>query len=118
MNVRPGQMWPSEFECSILERMARDITWLRGPFGALHVVSREYTGVGSYTNFACDLPECENDSCPGLNALIRMPGVPDGMGAVLWCRGTSAKCLEIFTYGASTWDGTYAGFEFEELGSG
>jgi hypothetical protein len=112
--MRPGQRQPNELECAILERIARDVAWLQGPFGSLHVLSRDYTGIGSYTNFVCDVPEAADDPFPGLKALIRVPSVLNGMGAVLWCRGTLPKCLEIFAYGDDSWDGTYEGFEFEE----
>ncbi len=110
--MRPGQLQPNELECAILERIARNVPWLQGPFSSLHVLSREYTGVGSYTEFVCDVPEAANDPFPGLKELIRLPGVPNGMGAILYCRGKLPKCLEIFTYGDS-WDGTYEGFTLE-----
>ena len=112
--MHPAQIRPNELECAILERIAQDEPWLQGPFTSLHVLSREYTGVGSYTNFVCDAPEAEGDPFPGLNPLISMPGVPNGMGAVLHCRGALPKCLELFTYGDDPWDGTYEGFMFEE----
>lgn len=112
--MRPGQLQPNELECAILERIARNEPWLQGPFSSLHVLSREYTGVGGYTNFLCDVPEAAGDPFPGLKPLIRVPGVPNGMGAVLTCHGTKPKCLELFTYGDDCWDGTYEGFSFEE----
>ena len=113
--MHPEQHQPNELECAILERIAQDEPWLQGPFASLHVLSREYTGVGSYTNFMCDLPDSEDDPFPGLKPLVRVPGVPNGMGAVLYCRRTLPKCLELFTYGDDPWDGTYEGFMLEEL---
>jgi len=97
-----------------LERIAQDEPWLQGPFASLHVLSREFTGVGSYTNFACDELDSQDDPFPGLDALILVPGVPNGMGAVLHCRAKRPKCLELFTYGDDVWDGTFDGFTFEE----
>ena len=78
------------------------------------MLSREYTGVGGYTNFLCEASEQASDPCPGLKPLLHVPGVPDGMGAVLWCRGTQPKCLELFTYGDDYWDGTFRGFSFAD----
>ena len=112
--MHPGQLHPNELECAILERIARDEQWLQGPFANLHVLSREYTGVGCYTNFVCDLPEAAGDRFPGLKPLLRLPNVPNGMGAILWCRGRLPECLELFTYGDDHWNGTYEGFYFEE----
>ena len=57
----------------------------------------------------------ETTLSPGLKPLIRVPGVPNGMGAVLHCRARRPKCLELFTYGDDIWDGTFEGFMFEEI---
>jgi len=114
--MRPGQGQPNQLECAILERIAKDEPWLQGPFHSLQVLSREYTGVGGYTNFLCDQAEAPGDPYPGLKPLIRLPGVPNGMGAVLWCHGVYPASLELFTYGDDAWDGTFEGFSFEENG--
>ena len=55
--LRPGQSTPNDFETAILERIALDNPSLREHFGRLHVLSREFTGVGSYTNFR--IPEVD-----------------------------------------------------------
>ena len=49
--LRPGQSIPNDFETAILERIALNNPSLREHFSRLHVLSREFTGVGSYTNF-------------------------------------------------------------------
>jgi hypothetical protein len=46
----------------------------------------------------------------GLDALIVMPNVENGMGAVLFCQGGRPECLEIVTFGDATWDGLFDGF--------
>ena len=115
--MRPGQLHPNELEVAILEHIARDEPWLQGPFIALHVLSREYTGVGGYTNFLCEVPEQAGDPCPSLKPSLCVPGVPHGMRAVLWCRGTLPECLELFTYGDERWDGTFGGFSFADAGA-
>ena len=112
--MRPGQISPNEFECAILEKIARDEPLLKGPFNTLHVLSRKYTGVGSFTDFVCNMPKAASDCYLGLKPLIRLPGVPNGIGAVVWCQGCQPEHLELFTYGDDLWDGTYEGFYFEE----
>jgi len=114
--MRPGQLKPNDFEHAILERLVRQEP-SSGEFAQrLHVLSREFTGVGSFTYFKCDesaadLPERR----VGLDALIKMPGVPNGMGAVLFCKGDEPSCLEVYTYGDNHWDGVYDGFTIEEI---
>ncbi len=113
--MRPGQLEPNEFELAILKLLAQDVTAL-GPFIVkLHVLSREFTGVGSYTKFAC--PESAADlkeKTISLNALIRMPNVRSGMGAVLFCEEGKPKCLETYTFGDEPWDGIFDGFSIEQ----
>jgi len=78
------------------------------------VLSREFTGVGSFTNFACEESAADGpDLQVGLDDLIKMPGVPNGMGAVLFCKGNRPRCLEVFTYGDDLWEGVYHGFTIE-----
>ena len=112
--MRPGQLQPNELEWAILERMARGEPWLQSAFSSLKILSREYTGVGSYTNFLCDASKAEDDSVIGLKALIRVSGVAGGMGAVLYCPGTLPNFLEVFTFGDERWDGTYESFVLED----
>jgi hypothetical protein len=77
------------------------------------VLSREFTGVGSYTNFACDeSPADAPEQQIVLDGLITMPGVAHGMSAVLFCKGGRPKCLEVVTYDGH-WDGVYDGFVIE-----
>jgi hypothetical protein len=113
--MRPGQIKPNDFELAILERLASKEPSLRGAVGQLHVLSREFTGVGSYTNFACEDSSADaRDKQVGLDDLITMPGVPNGMGAVLFCKGDRPKCLEVFTYGNDHWEGVCDGFTIEQ----
>ena len=99
--LRPA---PNEFETAILKRLPVDGAPIE--VEKLHVVSRELTGAGSYTTFA--LPAASSDarrSHIGLNDLIELPGLPNGLGAVLWFRAGVPQCLEIYTYGGDGWDG-------------
>ncbi len=108
--MRPGQTTPNEFERAILARLANEQPSLRPFPDRLHVLSRKYTGVGSFTQFLCreDGPKADQQFC--LNSRIRMPGVPNGLGAVLDCKGDEPIILEIFTYGDERWDGVHEGF--------
>ena len=111
----PGQLNPNDFELAILELLARQEPAIRGSAQRLHVLSREFTGVGSYTTFKCDGSASGSPQRQlSLDALINMPGVPNGMGAVLFCKGHQPECLEIHTYGEDHWDGVYDGFSIEQ----
>jgi len=113
--IHPGQLEPNEFELALLERLAVAHPPLREHLGHLHVLSREFTGVGCFTKFRLEgsRPEASEQQL-GLNGLIVMPNVPNGMGAVLFCRGGQPEILETFTYGADHWDGEYDGFSIRE----
>jgi hypothetical protein len=103
------------FEIAILRRLAGREPSV-GSVDALEVVSREFTGAGSYTTFKGD----ESAGGPwdrhhvGLNDLINMPGVPNGMGAVLFFRKGQPACLEVYTFGGEHWDGVHEGFSIEQ----
>jgi hypothetical protein len=49
-------------------------------------------------------------SALSLDALIVMPNVENGMGAVLFCQGGRPDCLEIVTFGDASWDGVFDGY--------
>ena len=93
------------------QRIAASNPLLRAHLGHLHVLSREFTGVGSYTKFKC--AEAVGDAAAeqlGLDGLIVMPNVQNGMGAMLFCRGGQSMCRETYTYGSELWDGLFEGF--------
>lgn len=50
----------------------------------------------------------------GLDTLIHMPGVPNGMGAVLSLKGNDPKCLEVYTFRTEAWEGQHEGLSIEE----
>jgi hypothetical protein len=102
------QSQPNAFERSILEAATRERPSLVVDVGHLRVRSRRYTGVGSYTDFVCD--ESGEQRILSLKAHIAVPGVPNGLGAVLYCRGEQPQCLETFTYGDDSWNGASEGF--------
>jgi len=105
--LRPA---PNQLETAILKRLPPDGVTIETE--KLHVLSREITGAGSYTTFAVPAAQSEADrSQVGLNKLIELPGVPNGLGAVLWLRAGVPQCLEIYTFGSDNWDGSYEGFK-------
>jgi hypothetical protein len=115
LTMRPGQLKPNDFEVAILECISSREPSLIASAARLHVLSREYTGVGSYTRFLISEPSDDaiKQQVVDLGALINMPGVQHGMGATLFLRAGEPECLEVFTYGEEHWDGTYDGFYIE-----
>jgi hypothetical protein len=113
---RPGQIEPNEFERTILDRIAAKSPSLRKYLEHLHVLSREFTGVGSYTKFKCQEKGAQfAEQRIGLDYLIVMPNVQNGMGAVLLCTGEQPKCLETYTFGDELWDGVFEGFVIQKV---
>lgn len=110
--MRPEQVELNEFEIAILRRIADKHPAIEPFIRGLHVLSREYTGAGSYTQFQCEAPGPVGHL--DLNALISMPSVPNGMGAALHCKAGQPDCLETFTFGVELWDGVFDGFSIDE----
>ena len=108
---------PNEFEMAVLERIAQAAPAFRPSITSLRVLRRELTGAGSYTHFAPTAPLAIPDGFVALDALILMPGVPNGMGAVLAVTSGYPDFLELFTYGEDSWDGTYSGFAIASGGA-
>jgi hypothetical protein len=113
--MKPGQINLNELEEAILKLLAKEYPSLGKLISQLSVLSREFTGVGSYTNFRClaSSDELGNQQI-GLQALISIPSVPNGLGGVLFCENGKPMFLELFTYGDDKWDGVYDGFKIKE----
>ena len=109
--MRPDQNTSSELEIAILERLAKDHGIPTLGRSNLQVLSREFTGVGSYTEFlqGASLPGLA-DGPLSLDAIISVTGVPNGLSAVLFVEAGYPKCLEIFAFGEELWDGTVDSF--------
>ena len=112
--MRPGQRDLNELELAIISALSETRPSLRELTPKLHVLSREFTGVGSYTKFLCSgsSPDLNSERL-GLGVLINMPGVPSGLGAVLFCEGGQPNMLEVYTHGNEPWDGVYDGFNLQ-----
>ena len=111
----PGQLNPNPLEVAILEEFARQDPGLTVPPASLRVRSREFTGVGCFTNFdkaSADVPGARERQI-GFDSAIRVPGVTSGLGAVLSCLENQPLCLELYTYGDELWGGLYDGFSIE-----
>jgi len=109
--MHPGQIQPNELEVAILRNIAAAVPSINDSLRQLHVLSREFTGVGSFTKFNCSVSDAERHVT--LGGLIRVPGVPNGLGAVLWLKGNYPVTLEIYAFGDELWEGTYEGFSIE-----
>jgi hypothetical protein len=106
----------NEFESAILDRMADQLPALLPVIPKLTVSYRELTGVGSFTNFVshhAEVPDM-SDGPLALNCPISMPGVQNGLGALLFFNVSSISFLEIFTYGDDAWAGSWEGYSLDE----
>ncbi|MBX3438224.1 MAG: hypothetical protein KF861_12085 [Planctomycetaceae bacterium] len=111
--MRPRQLEPNELERDILALIADENPLIKPHLMSLRVQSREYTGVGSYTNFLHEQTEAGPwDQALCLNAVVSLSNVINGLGAVLFCHEWKPKFLEIHTYGDELWDGVYEGYSF------
>jgi len=112
--MRPGQTTTTELEAAILEHIAKGYSTLALRIGQLHVLSREFTGVGSYTTFAHGQPIADLPDAPlSLGDSITLPRLANGLGAILFCEAGNPTLLEIHTYGDELWDGDIDGFSIK-----
>ena len=109
--MRPGQLTPNELEAEVLGVIAKTDQALEQAVDQLHVLSRTYTGVGSFTTFACSSDEPQRDISLGKH--IQIPGLSHGLGAVLFLKGNEPCTLEIYAYGEN-WDGTIEGYALKD----
>ena len=109
--MRPGHPDLNDFELAILRSVAESNPSLLDLIPKLRVISREFTGAGSFTHFICPdrVADLANTRI-GLNKLINMPGVPSGLGALLFCKEGKPDFLEIYTQSDELWDGIYTGY--------
>jgi hypothetical protein len=110
----------NEFEKAVLKRMADQAPALASAISELALSSRELTGVGSYTKFASNQTLVFDTSTGplALDVHISMPGVPLGLGALLFFNANSIAFLEIFAHGDDAWGGNWEGFSLDEREAG
>src|SRR5579859_3193789 len=83
LRMRPGQPELNELEFAILQGLVEKRPALLKCIPRLRVIAREFTGAGSYTTFesAVTAVDLANERV-GLDKVITMPGVPNGLGAL------------------------------------
>ncbi len=96
----------------MLEHIAADNPDVRLSFADLHVISREFTGVGSFTHFLVRGETKTTRRVLNTSAWVSMPDLQYGLGVVAFYDGNSLT-LETFTCGDEKWDGTSEGFTIE-----
>lgn len=106
--MRPGQIQPNELEVAFLNTVEEEYPDLRAQWDALHVLSREYTGVGSYTTFEGGEKKSDKFRLLPLNSQVQLPN-GDILGAIIYWNDTSPAMLEIHSYNG-LWDGLFEGF--------
>lgn len=110
--MRPGQKEPNELEFAILNVIATGEPEMRPFLEKLHVMSREYTGVGSFTYFRVEPSDWGPERVFSPTCTIRIPGMRIGLAFALRCQGSHPEILEIFAHDEE-WDGVYDGFTIE-----
>ena len=107
---------PTDFERAILEHLAREDPAIRAVLPRLLITTREFTGVGSFTYFQpVETLSGQGDRVVTLKGHIAMPGVPNGMGAVLFLGADQPPMLETFTYGDEQWNCVFEGFQILDI---
>ncbi len=109
--MRPGQLTPNALESAILLRISALHPEASLAVSKLHVLSRKYTGVGSFTDFNhAKVNEGAPRNILDLPGAIAVSGVPNGLGAHLTLLAGLPDCLEIYAFGSDHWDGTFEAF--------
>jgi len=110
MVMRPGQPDPNEFEIALLDRLGLENPDVKISTTDLHVLSREFTGVGSFTYFLIKgWAKTGKRRVIQTLAEVTIPGLEYGLGVVAFLEGDSLT-LETFTSGEEKWDGIFDGF--------
>ena len=99
----------TEFECAILDHIGRQYPDVQRALERLSVIRRHNTPCGSYTDFEETPPDSPSTRHVGID-LITVPGVENGMCAILFLRESQPMFLEPVTFGGENWDGTFDGF--------
>jgi hypothetical protein len=105
-----GELVLNEFELALVSRLLPEIPGVVPNPRDLRVRARSFTDTSSLTIF--ELPNEVGYGQRGhVGPLeIAMPGMPDGLWAVLFTVEGKPACLEISTFKDMPWDGTYAGY--------
>ena len=71
-------------EFAVLQRMAASNPFLVHALADLHVTSREFTGVGTFTNFVEEADRSHWDRHVNIDATIELPGIEYGDPLLPW----------------------------------
>jgi|SRR5438105_10875437 len=89
---------------AICDMYSEDRAALEAQLSTATLVSRENTGAGFYTRFAVD--RASSIAIGGMRLrdgpAIRIDGLEQGMGFILWLKEGYADCLEGYSYAEST----------------
>ena len=107
--MRPGQLHPNELEEALLNRLGLEHPDEQIAIRDLCVISRTFTGVGSFTEFRVKGQRPVPRRVLNSSALVTIPGLQHGLGVVAFREG-STLTLETFTIGDERWDGVFDGF--------
>ena len=77
--------------------------------GDIRVVERAYSGNGSFTGLQADGRVEGTHRVLGIDTLIEVAGVPNGMGTVLFLEDGLLATLEIYVNGGDHWSGDLTG---------
>ena len=99
----------SEFECQAIAALAADDPQqaaILAQLSAATCASRDYTGVGLYTELevatsAPKLDEARFRAAEDSSVYATHPNVPAGIGLILWLKDGYISCLESYTYEGS-----------------
>lgn len=109
-----GDLELNELERSVLYKIAVEYPKLKSCLTKLKVVSREFSGMGSFTGFE----PIEQDFGLGNQVLgldnhtMTISNLTSGMGAILFCSHGKPDMLELYTFGEE-WNGGEMKFTIE-----
>jgi hypothetical protein len=113
--MRPGQTTPNELEVALLEHFNTEYPDVRVNIATLRVLTRTYTGVGSYTEFVPrQKPTTGEQRTLQLRVMVSVPGQPTGLGALTFVKDGELTTLELFSYDGQ-WDGVFEGFSIRTV---
>jgi hypothetical protein len=105
----------TEFEVAVLGQIAYDNPQYDHQLMQLiqlgQVAAREFTAAGGFIEFGPNSIEFQPAKMQlDIDAVIELPCVEHGMGALLFVREARASTLEVYTYGENEWWGDATGF--------
>ncbi len=108
--MRPDSVQANEFESALLNRILAVYPDVRLAIADLRVLSRTFSGVGSFTDFRVDgWPKESERRVLTTDFLVAIPGLQNGLGVIAFLDGNGLM-LETYSFGDETWDGDSQGY--------